>query len=287
MKKLLVLISIVSLLAFAGSAFGATTWTDPTTDDEVGHYVDTFTDMTQSDIVGHYGQDAYDWWVAYQKAQANASAAVSAVTNADNQAAAKNLISTLGLSNAVVATSATAPSAAALSAMAALVTNSQTMNIPFTIPAIGIPSGAVAGTTVVVACLGTVTSSNISAFNSCKLDLYGMNSSNKTAKAAAGKTQMYLVHGTTAVDNQATMTGFTSGERVFLLFVVGDTSTYNTGVNGISASAVPTSVQTAMVTTTASGTPTALFGSSGGGCALGTSALALAVLGLFIAKRRG
>ena len=66
MKKLLVFVLVVSLLAFASSSFAATYDYD-TIDDVVGHWTGT-----DSDLAGHinstYGSDAYNKYLAEKAA---------------------------------------------------------------------------------------------------------------------------------------------------------------------------------------------------------------------------
>lgn len=72
----------------------------------------------------------------------------------------------------------------------------------------------------------------------------------------------------------------TNGNVIFWIFVF-NTSDSTTGVGEISSSAAPATIAPELYI---SDSTEVNIGSSGGGCVAGTSALALAVLGLFIAK---
>ncbi|MBQ7560074.1 MAG: hypothetical protein IJT20_07505 [Synergistaceae bacterium] len=83
------------------------------------------------------------------------------------------------------------------------------------------------------------------------------------------------------LNNNSTTSTAAKGDAIVLCFTVDADS----GETPVSGAAYDGTFAPALMTTGSA--PSALLGSSGGGCALGTSALVLAVLGLFIAKRRG
>ncbi|MBQ9418938.1 MAG: hypothetical protein IJU31_01030 [Synergistaceae bacterium] len=106
-------------------------------------------------------------------------------------------------------------------------------------------------------------------------DVAGSNLSNVLAlvKGSGGTATEYL-------NNTAIASGtFAQGNALALRFKYNTNGTYPPVANSATRNFAPALLATAATAGS--------LGGSGGGCALGTSALALAVLGLFIAKRRG
>ena len=272
MKKLLVLFAIVSLFAFAGSAMAY----DPG-DDVAGHYEllsDAVGHYTGSDVAGHidgtYGTGAYDWYLSYSPALAAASEDIG-----------EDVLDEIGdLFGGLDATqvkpgSMTSGNADTQEDFIIGLLGTVDVYFPFgALPTFNFTSFNVAEGDVAVINLGTV----LTASSNMVLKLFA------STAATAINSNMYIITKNGSADavkheNNAT-TSFTEGDKVYLAFVVGSSST-----NPVKGAAF-TSGSFSPVAATVSSSGGSL-GGSGGGCAMGTSALALAVLGLFIAKRRG
>lgn len=269
MKKLLVLISIVSLLAFAGSAFAA-----DYDYDAIGHIVDDWSG-SDSDLVGHvdgtYGSGAYAKYLQEKAAKNPSTTTTSALSTAGLKMVTPTAVANGNSSDANALTT--------LAIFANLVPD-----LPFgVLPSYTLDSSALSGDEVVIVLYEAVDSTIANKLNGKTLHMFA-----RAALATSNVDNIYLYKVTTAgvktklANNTAVAAGTVSANDIIVIAFKPTTSTTDDNYP-VSTSANVTFAPAAVTTQSAS----AVLGSSGGGCALGTSALALAVLGLFIAKRRG
>lgn len=272
MKKLLVFVSIVSLFAFAGSVWAS----DAVLHDGVGH-----------DGVGHgtSGSTVAERTTAATTLlnnQKSTFATAAKTIDSTMQGYIKNIASDLsdGATRYVVSGDEIAEmDSTVLAALASIIGNMPAGSKGYAVPQVKVDSSKVSAGHVidVVMPAGINLSSPITG-----LQFYANPSSSSSGtagmwfvyKASASSKWQKLAYnsGTSAINALA-------GNYAALVLEIkyADASPY------VATSATNT-INSGIGATTTSGAPSS---GSGGGCALGTSALALAVLGLFIAKRRG
>lgn len=269
MKKLLVLISIVSLLAFAGSAFAA-----DYSYDAIGHIVDDWTG-TESDLVGHvdgtYGSGAYAKYLAEKAANAAKNPSTAALS----------AISALGTDYVAVSSSdIEAQATSVINAASSYLTADATVTRKLVVvPPKIIARAAHNGKKVVVVVSEEFATTGLTTgtVKTRKGTTFGSDASSHAGVMYAAKSGSGFATPAAVTTN---FNGLTSGGLLLFWFDCDTSKSDNVSTAAAGGEAGPFAV----ITETSDG---GKLGSSGGGCALGTSALALAVLGLFIAKRRG
>ena len=262
MKKLLVLVSVVCLLAFAGSAFA---------DDYSYESIDSLVESYEgSDIAGHvdatFGDGAYSRYLAEK-----------AATEPSEETVAK-FDSTMNIISGDEVSVTSDPSGASTTIVESFGDGSQTVvNLPtYTVDSTKVTEGQYYDLLIVE----SMTATQATALNGAKLVLLA----DKTDKdSALGTLSLKQGRGgvTTTHANGANIAAgtFAAGDALALHFKYSATGDYAPVAASDALPFAPGFIAGASV-------PGAL-GGSGGGCAMGTSAIALAVLGLFIAKRRG
>ena len=275
MKKLFVFVLVVSLLAFAGGA-----WAD---DDSTSH-------GTESDLVSHGTSGTSTTPATAPSAASFLSAAadpgttmITALSTASADYGSDGYTRVLLSGDSTFATM----SSAASNALIGFVNNKlPSGSQAYSIPQINVPDTVASGEVLQVVMPNTMDLKGVQ-----KLYFYPNPASGDTtsdymwfiynsATTSAGKiTWTKLTSSSTSADISAS-----SGKRLVLEFVYTTASPFvKVGAVETSANAVNPGVAGAAASTSSGGG----LSSSGGGCVAGTSALALAVLGLFIAKRRG
>jgi len=273
MKKLFVFVLVVSLLAFAGGAW-ASDAVSHGTDDLVSH------GSSGSSSTPAIAPDAATFLSTASKPEAGMITALS-LASADYPSdgyARRVLLS----GDSTFSTMSSAASKALTGFANKLPSGSQA----YSIPQINVPDTVISGEVLQVVMPNTMDLKGVQ-----KLYFYPNPASGDTtsdymwfiynsATTSAGKiTWTKLTSSSTSADISAS-----SGKRLVLEFVYTTASPFvKVGAVETSANAVNPGVAGAAASSTSGGG----LSSSGGGCVAGTSALALAVLGLFIAKRRG
>ena len=175
---------------------------------------------------------------------------------------------------------------------AALITDSNTQFMPLSLPKITISKdSSLIGKTLAVCVTDSLLAAAASTMNGKQLLLYADGTDTATAVADMGI--KLIASGDTAIKTNGTIAnkekfGSSIAARgdIVLMYFVYDPDTPTGGKTIVKGASASDGVLNSGLVVTSGSTPTSLR-SSGGGCVAGTSALALAVLGLFIAKRRG
>ncbi len=323
MKKLLVFTLVVSMLAFAGCAWAAdsdsgshgtltpeqqagqavtgVTGYEELTEEEVTAVEEAIADAIRAGMIADAAVKAYNTIV--QTAESIAQVARNPLPSAISAAADANTdgvpagSSVLNVSDLVSSGAVTVEAPEATTAAAFLKIASDPNVVAFPAPKLTVDSTVADG-----AVLQTTMYTGVGGFDSSlfanvkKLVFYPdpLNYPNTTS------TNMWLVYQNpgetefktlTANSTEAEIKAVKDGATILQRFIYSANS--NTGVRGAAKDENGNTVYSggfvADSTGSSSGgdTETPVLGGSGGGCVAGSSALALAVLGLFIAKRRG
>lgn len=270
MKKLFVFVLVVSLLAFAGGAWAS---------DAVSHGTD--------DLVSHGSGGSSTTPATAPSASEFLSAAKTVSTTVANALTASADYGTDGYTRVLLSgDSISTMSSAASNALSGFVNKLPSGSQAYSIPQINIPDTVASGEVLQVVMPNTMDLKGVQKLYFYPNPAAGDTTSDymwfiyNSATTSAGKiTWTKLTSSSTSADISAS-----SGKRLVLEFVYTTASPFvKVGAVETSANAVNPGVAGAAASSTSGGG----LSSSGGGCVAGTSALALAVLGLFIAKRRG